>query len=187
MRCRTPDTRRLGGYQPAVKPLRWELYVVASHWLAPKLTYRFSQLNKSNAGCRRRTSVPGFSAGVLGGPKAASGRNLHAMTSDEAVDPSARASARVLDDTHLELTVRARARDAEATAVLSESRKKTLLKASDDLRIHDPEIETVRDSLTKPEMDATDKAAAITRTPTHRSTSSSATRRSASANVPGES
>lgn len=82
---------------------------------------------------------------------------------DQSVYPSARGSARVLDDTHVELIVRAKARDAEATVALDEARKKALLKTSSDLRIHDPEIETVRDTLTKPEMDATDKAAAITK------------------------
>ncbi len=80
---------------------------------------------------------------------------------DQSIYPSARGSARVLDDTHVELTVRAKARDAEATVALSEAREKALLKTSDDLRIHDPEIEVVRDSLTKPEMSATAKATAI--------------------------
>jgi len=80
---------------------------------------------------------------------------------DQSVYPSARGSARAVDDTHVELTVRAKARDAEATAALKPARKKALLKTSGDLRIHDPEIETVRDSLTKPEMDATAKAAVI--------------------------
>lgn len=82
---------------------------------------------------------------------------------DQSVYPSARGSARALDDTHVELTVRAKARDAEATETLPEARKKALLETSSDLRIHDPEIETVRDTLTKPGMDATAKAAAITK------------------------
>ncbi|MGH1344993.1 MAG: transglutaminase domain-containing protein [Nannocystales bacterium] len=81
---------------------------------------------------------------------------------DQSVYPSARGSARAVDETHVELVVRAKARDTDAAAVLSESREKELLKTSNDLRIHAPEIETVRDSLTKPDMDATAKATAIT-------------------------
>ncbi|MBV1858820.1 MAG: lasso peptide biosynthesis B2 protein [Nannocystaceae bacterium] len=82
---------------------------------------------------------------------------------DQSIYPSARGSARVVDDTHVELIVRAKARDAEATAALSGARKKALLKTSGDLRIHAPEIETVRDSLFKADTDATAKAAAITK------------------------
>ena len=81
---------------------------------------------------------------------------------DQSVFPSARVSTRMVDDTHVELTVRAKARDAEATEVLDEGRKKALLDTSDALRIHDPSIEAVRDSLTDPSMDATAKATKIT-------------------------
>jgi len=81
---------------------------------------------------------------------------------DQSVYPSARVTARATDDTHVELTVRAKARDAEANETLSKARSKALLDTSDDLRIHDNTIESVRDTLTKPSMDNTAKAKAIT-------------------------
>ncbi|MCR9166268.1 MAG: transglutaminase domain-containing protein [Nannocystaceae bacterium] len=81
---------------------------------------------------------------------------------DQSVFPSARVSTRIVDDTHLEITVRAKALDKDATEVLTESREKALLDTSSALRIHDPAIEKIRDTLTKPSMTPADKAKAIT-------------------------
>lgn len=81
---------------------------------------------------------------------------------DQSVFPSARVSTHIVDDTHIELTVRAKALDKDATEALSESRKKALLDTSNALRIHDPAIEKIRDTLTKPSMSPADKAKAIT-------------------------
>ncbi len=78
------------------------------------------------------------------------------------VFPSARVEARSLDDTHVELIVRAAATDAKATEALTPARKKALLETSDDLRIRDPSIVSVRNTLTQPSMSPEAKAKAIT-------------------------
>lgn len=80
---------------------------------------------------------------------------------DQSVFPSARVTTRIVDDTHIEVTVRAKALDKDATQALTELREKALLDTSKALRVHDPEIEKIRDTLTKPSMSRTDKAEAI--------------------------
>ncbi len=81
---------------------------------------------------------------------------------DQSVFPSARVSTRVVDDMHIQLTVRAKALDKDAAETLTEAREKALLDTSNALRIHDPAIEKIRDTLTKPSMTPADKAKAIT-------------------------
>jgi hypothetical protein len=81
----------------------------------------------------------------------------------KSVYPSPRAQVRAIDDTHVALTVKAKATDADATQALTPAAKQNLLDTSSALRIHDPEIEAIRDTLAKPGMDATAKAKAITR------------------------
>lgn len=79
------------------------------------------------------------------------------------VQPSARVNAIVRDPTHVDLIVRAKATDDAAAEPLTESRRKALLDTSSSLRIRDPAVVAVRDSLVRKDMSNTEKAKAISR------------------------
>ncbi len=79
------------------------------------------------------------------------------------VQSSARVDAIVRDATHVDLVVQAKASDEAAAEALSESRLDALLDTSRSLRIRDPAVIAVRNSLVRKGMSSTDKAKAISR------------------------